>query len=94
MLPITDEHKFWDLTSAAEQMFAYLHEKIPKLTGTAARGFDRGNVSRDGSAAYAHLVWVGISWLFQRLRSQMEVGRSLTLWNVPRIESEKPGTRL
>lgn len=61
MLSVTDEHKFWDVTSAAEQMFAYLHEKIPGLTGTPAWGFDRGNVSRDGSAAYAQFSCAGAS---------------------------------
>ena len=63
MLLVTDEHKFWDLTSAAEHMFAYLRESIVELTGTSAWSFDRGNVSSNGDSAYAQFSCVGGSGL-------------------------------
>lgn len=59
MLPVTDEHKFWDLTSASEHIFAYLREEIPEVTGTNAWVFDRGNVSYSGDVAYAKFSCAG-----------------------------------
>ncbi len=53
MIPVTDEHKFWQLTSAAESIFAFHRYEIPSLTGTSAWGFVRGNVSEDRADAYA-----------------------------------------
>jgi hypothetical protein len=61
MLPVTDEHKFWDLTSASEHIFAYLRKEIPELTRTNTWAFDRGNVSYSGDVAYAKFSCTGAS---------------------------------
>jgi hypothetical protein len=51
MIPATDEHKFWQLTSAAADIFAYRRENPAVKDGPW--GFDRGNISDDKSSAYA-----------------------------------------
>jgi len=51
MIPVTDEHEFRQLTSAAAEIFAYRGEDPAVKDGPW--GFDRGNVSDDKASAYA-----------------------------------------
>jgi hypothetical protein len=51
LLPTTDEHTFWQATSAASEIFRYKreHPEVKEMPW----GFDRGNVSDDDESAYA-----------------------------------------
>ena len=59
MTPVTDEHAFWQLTSAAADIFRYRREHSDVKDGPW--GFDRGNGSDDGSSAYAEFSHVAVS---------------------------------
>jgi hypothetical protein len=91
MIPVTDEHKFWDLTSAAEQMFAYLHETIPGLTGTSAWRFDHGNVTRDGRSAYAQFSCTAVSGLRKDKLVISAKRRSDGTWAIAHTVGRAPG---
>lgn len=60
MIPVTDEHKFWQLTpDAAAELFKYRDENSEVKDGPW--GFDRGNASDDKTSAYAIFSHVAIS---------------------------------
>lgn len=51
MLPVTDEHAFWNLTDAAAEIFGYV-DRLRDEIGHAF-GFDKGSTTDDGDSAYA-----------------------------------------
>lgn len=59
MIPTTDEHKFWQSTSAAPDIFRYRREHADVKDGPW--GFDRGGVSDDKSSAWAVFSHVALS---------------------------------
>lgn len=59
MLPTTDEHKFWQLTQAAAEIFKYRREHTETKDGPW--GFDRGGVSDDKTSAYTLFSHVALT---------------------------------
>lgn len=57
--PVTDESKFWQLTSAAEPIFTYRREHFE--ISRSPWGFDRGSVSDDMKSAWASFSCVAVS---------------------------------
>jgi len=59
MIPVTDEHNFWQLTDAAAAIFDYKQEHPDVKDGPW--GFDKGNISDDRKSAWADFSHVAIS---------------------------------